>query len=732
MTTPVTNTPTAISLFAGAGGDTLGLERAGFTVSAFSELNKAAIETHLANFPNSLHLKGAGSKGADITLIPDEVFEKWTGKVSVVFAGFPCFTKNTLILTNHGYKPIQEVLLEDQLLTHTGQFQPIVNLQEKNYNGTLYNIRVKYHPYPIRATKEHPFYVRRREMIWNNSKRKYESNFTEPSWTEAHDLTMDDYFGMSINTKEVTPEFTFQQKVNKSKSIDVKLRLDNLDQWFMLGYFVGDGWVQDTKKADGQRIAHIIRFAIADKDRETVLPRLERVLPITAKYSRTGAAEKYGCANTVWGSLLKEFGKYAHGKRIPEWVHDAPLEFLEEFIAGYAAADGYLKDASQMITTVSPDLAFGLQRIFLKMGQITSIQWCKRPSTCVIDGRTVNQRDTYTVIRSSTSGRYSSFIEGNYAWFAPYSITTQEVTNEKVYNFEVETDNSYCVENIIVHNCQGVSRAGKKKADDPRNQMYLQFVRATRLVRPRFIIGENVTGLATMKSPKGGDGLLLDDIRAAFAAIGYELTWKVLEATDYGVPQKRKRMLLVGWRTDEGLPPLDTSSFWAAVGAWGATQHLPRLRTFVAPSLEGAYPLKEDEVPEGFDAVAQDLGVEAPGAGIVSTGVPHPFVTLKAGQKLLSCSKRASPVHSEVIDLDKPSKTVICTYDHQPRLLVGLCRGAERWVRTLLPDELKRIQGFPADFVLRGNTKERVVQVGNAVPPALVEAVARRLRALLL
>jgi DNA (cytosine-5)-methyltransferase 1 len=271
--------------------------------------------------------------------------------------------------------------------------------------------------------------------------------------------------------------------------------------------------------------------------------------------------------------------------------------------------------------------------------------------------------------------------------------------------------------------CQGVSKAGKKKADDPRNQMYLQFVRVVRATRPRFIIGENVPGLLSMKSPKGEDALLLDDIRAAFGEIGYELTHKVLEATDYGVPQKRKRLLIIGWRREE---PLDVASFWAAVAAWGAAQPLRKLREFVAPSLEGAYLLKEDEVPDDFDGVALEVG-----AGAAVSGTPHPFVALKAGQKLLSCSKRASPVHSEVIDVDRPSKTIICTYDHQPRLLVGLRRGTERWVRALLPDELKQIQGFPASFELTGNQKERVVQVGNAVPPALVEAVARQLVALL-
>lgn len=268
--------------------------------------------------------------------------------------------------------------------------------------------------------------------------------------------------------------------------------------------------------------------------------------------------------------------------------------------------------------------------------------------------------------------------------------------------------------------CQGVSRAGKKKATDPRNQMFRQFVRATKAIQPRFIIGENVTGLLTMKSGVAdSDPLLFDVIKDEFKKIGYELTHKQLEATSVGVPQKRKRILIVGWRTGT---PFDVGNFWTTVGNWGSQQPMPLMRSFVTPSLENAHPLAATLVPEGFHQYALEVSPHA-----TVTGEAHPFVVLKAGEKLLSCSKRDSPIHSEIIDVDRPSKTIICTYDHQPRLLVGLKRGAESWVRTLFPDELKQIQGFPAEFLLRGNKKEQVVQVGNAVPPSLVEAVARAL-----
>ena len=687
----------AFSLFSGCGGDTLGMEHAGGKVIAFSEINKAAIDTHLANFPESVHLCDPVSKSGDITKIPDEVFAAYKGRADVIFAGFPCFVAGTLVLTQKGYIPIEDVSFDHQLLTHTGAFQDIVNLQRKSHSGLLYDIKLKYHPNVISATAEHPFYVRHKSVFWNNARRAYERHFTEPEWKAAKDINEDDYFGMSINTGEITPIFRIDKKINSSLTVSKSITLDSKDQWFMMGYFVGDGWIEETLKLDG-RSAHKIRFSFNVNDLHTILPRIQAVLPVTDKLCDTGKCKKFGCADLTWWTILKEFGKYAHGKLIPEWVQDAPKELIQEFIAGYQAADGSIlaRDGATSFTTVSPDLAFGLQRLYLKLGHIFTNNRTHRPDTCVIQGRTVNQRDTYEVRGKTTPSGMSSFIEGNYVWFAQQYIKTRHVINEPVYNFEVENDNSYCVENTLVHNCQGVSHAGKKKATDPRNQMFRQFVRATKAIEPNFVIGENVTGLLTMKSGTAEtDPLLFDVIRAEFKKIGYELTHCQIEATSMGVPQKRKRILIVGWKTGSEFNP---ETFWAKVHSWGSRQPMPKMRSFVQPSLVDAYPLVGDLIPAGFAENALTVSADA-----ALSGAPHPFVLLKTNEKLLSCSKRASPVHSEIIDLDKPSKTIICTYDHQPRLLLGLKRGAECWARTL------------------------VVQVGNAVPPALVEGVARAL-----
>jgi DNA (cytosine-5)-methyltransferase 1 len=277
--------------------------------------------------------------------------------------------------------------------------------------------------------------------------------------------------------------------------------------------------------------------------------------------------------------------------------------------------------------------------------------------------------------------------------------------------------------------CQGFSKAGKKDAADPRNQMFRQFLRVAKAVRPQFVIGENVTGIQTMKTgPNETDPLVLDVICQEFRDAGYQMYYQQVEATDFGVPQKRKRVILVGWDTwRTNAKPIVPETFWASVAAHG--QRLPRttLATFVSNSMEGAHLIPEAFVPDDFSdfALRVDEATEP-------TGTAHPYVVLKSNQDLLSCSKRVSPIHSEIVDVNRPCKTIICTYDHQPRLLVGLRKPSGlAYCRTLHPDELKQVQGFPANFILTGSKKDQVTQVGNAVPPAIIQSVASTLKSLL-
>ena len=92
---------------------------------------------------------------------------------------------------------------------------------------------------------------------------------------------------------------------------------------------------------------------------------------------------------------------------------------------------------------------------------------------------------------------------------------------------------------------------------------------------------------------------------------------------------------------------------------------------------------------------------------------------------LFSFGKRDSPIHCEIIDIRKPSKTIICTYDHQPRLLVPQRNANGQYLRMMTPTELKQIQSFPRSYLIEGNTKQQIVQIGNAVPPLVIEKLIK-------
>jgi DNA (cytosine-5)-methyltransferase 1 len=529
----------AISLFSGMGGDSLGMVNAGLELVAYSEKEKVFRETHDLNFKNC---KALGEKvGGDITKIPDSEFQEYANQVDMIFAGFPCFIKGTQVLTEHGYKSIEEVKLDMKLATHKGRFQNIVNIQKKLYTGKLYTIQYEDHN-AVTCTEEHPFYVR-----------TYNGNFTfqEPVWKTAKDLTMNDYCGMVLNSGIKT-------------------------------------------YADGKK-------------------------------HNTNPTRK---------------GFYLHEKIV--------------------------------IATVDND-----NRNFE--------------------------------------------LENEYMWNEPISFTTYQVEDGEVYNFEVANDNSYIVENLIVHNCQGFSQAGKKNTNDVRNTMFSQFLRATRVIMPKYIIGENVKGLLTREMSDGRK--YIDVIVSEFENIGYKIKYKLFKTDKYGIPQKRERLVIIGSRTGGDLQFPDE------------VPGIPNLMNIVKFDMTGSIKIESDDfdmstIPE--QCILTDMENEE------GENKPHPYLRLKAktrnesyGDKtyenMLSFGKRDSPIHCEIIDIRMPSKTIICTYEHQPRLFVPLKNKNGYYLRCLLPDELKQIQGFPADYKMAGNLKQKIVQIGNSVPPGLIKRVAEAL-----
>lgn len=282
--------------------------------------------------------------------------------------------------------------------------------------------------------------------------------------------------------------------------------------------------------------------------------------------------------------------------------------------------------------------------------------------------------------------------------------------------------------------CQGFSNAGKKREDDDRNSLFLQFVRCVNLVRPRIIMGENVKGLLSRSNKDKRP--YIDIIRDAFEGIGYRIAYRVYGCEKL-IPQQRQRLIIVGVRTDDPYNPVYLLP--------EIPNDLPDkdMRLILKYSSDGEAILGEhdvdDEIPEDAYIVQQ------PGDDHrATTEPPHPYLLLKKNARgtvyggktyqrgLLSFGKRISPVHAEIIDPSNPTKTIICTYDHQPRLFVAQKKAdGRRTIRPLTVGELKQIQGFPEEFVLMGSRSQRIRMIGNAVPPPLVSFVVNHIRSII-
>jgi DNA (cytosine-5)-methyltransferase 1 len=252
--------------------------------------------------------------------------------------------------------------------------------------------------------------------------------------------------------------------------------------------------------------------------------------------------------------------------------------------------------------------------------------------------------------------------------------------------------------------CQGFSNAGKKDVSDPRNRMFHQFLRVVRITKPEWIMGENVAGLLTKKTDDG-ESRVIDIIQEHFSDIGYPIVFNVYDMSNVGVPQARKRLAIIGNRLSI---PFQLPVFNIAKKG---------IRDIIEPTLENAI---ETDLPLPADCVVEVSEDMTP------TGTPHPFMVLKDSENLISFRKRDSPIHSEVLDLRKPCKTLICAYTFQPRLYVGLRKpNGKTYIRCLTITEAAQIQGFPATHVFSGSRDDAIKQIGNAVPAKFVSSMVQ-------
>jgi DNA (cytosine-5)-methyltransferase 1 len=240
--------------------------------------------------------------------------------------------------------------------------------------------------------------------------------------------------------------------------------------------------------------------------------------------------------------------------------------------------------------------------------------------------------------------------------------------------------------------CQGFSTAGKRIMDDPRNQLFTEYVRLLRGLRPKVFVMENVSGMV-----KGKMKLVFVDILKELKTSGYLVSAKLLNAKYFHVPQSRERMIFIGVRDDLGIEPSHPKAESGMVTVGNAFESIGAMDETTATAW-GTNP--NWAVSKYIPRIKQGMGCDS----------VHPK---KAGFNLV----RLSP--------DRPSPTIPKTCNGS--LFAGLLPPVGNRYCTI--EEIKRLGAFPDGYFFGGEFGDKWQRIGNSVPPLFMEAIARHIRA---
>lgn len=258
--------------------------------------------------------------------------------------------------------------------------------------------------------------------------------------------------------------------------------------------------------------------------------------------------------------------------------------------------------------------------------------------------------------------------------------------------------------------CQGFSTVGRRNIDDVRNQLYLEFYKAVKIAKPDFFLIENVKGMLTLNK-----GAFVKDIIKRFGpeGLGYNITYKLLNAADYGIPQNRYRVFYVGIKGKDFVFPEPFTYHLSAKD--GISDLLGADNTHYGSSPQNEFqrqmrgdqkhPLNQDYTDHSEQTV-RIISMIPDGGNIKS--LPPEFWQVRKYNKAF-----------ERMSSERPSNTIDTghrNYFHY----------AEPRIPTVR--ESARIQSFPDNFEIIGTRGSQYKQVGNAVPPLLARVIAEEIK----
>nr|WP_280954550.1 LAGLIDADG family homing endonuclease [Rhizobium album] len=456
--------------------------------------------------------------------------------------GTPCFTAGHMVLSAKGYVPIEEIRVGDEVVTHKGRLRTVVRIgNERKEVGVLTGVGMCE---PITCTADHPFL----SVEWRNQNTRRDNLYTKvehcghPEWVAAKDMPGRQWCQLLSHDND--------NRAPESAKFDVKTAM------YIAGMYLGDGWI---RRHDGKAKKSVV-LGINPGKYVKLKAAIGNAVHTVSHERTTVRVSIHDTAFADW--LEAEFAHYSHMKTVPSWVMGH--SFRGEFLRGFLDTDGSVtNDGKVSISTTSRPVAYGISDLMAAEGYVSSVALVETPDTCVIEGRTCNQRDYYQVRAYPQPMSRKSRVRHGMMLRTVSGFTP--VGEETVFNIEVDEDHSYVVQSAVVHNCQAFSVAGLRQSlADARGNLSLEFVRLAHELADRNglrnAVWENVVGVLSTKDNAfgcflaglvGADAPIDPPARGKWPRHGMvsgpkgRAAWAVKDAQFFGVAQRRRRVLVV-------------------------------------------------------------------------------------------------------------------------------------------------------------------------------------------
>lgn len=339
--------------------------------------------------------------------------------------------------------------------------------------------------------------------------------------------------------------------------------------------------------------------------------------------------------------------------------------------------------------------------------------------------------DLFSGVGGLSKGFFDSGFEIVLANEVDYSIANSykknhpkvKMINEDISKLDIDdVFNEYKNIDVIVGGppCQGFSQKGKRKImDDPRNYLFKYFFEVVSVVRPKYFVLENVPNILT-----ANNGHFKDEIYSLCSSNGYTLNSAVLNASDYGVPQNRRRAIIIGKLGKDKVPMPNPVN--KKITIWDAISDLNYLNSGEGEEISeyrnSPKTLYQEQLRKEMKILYNHKATNHSELAIERMSL----IPINGTREDLPEEHHTKSIYSGTwsrMDKDTQSVTITTRFDTP-----SSGRFTHPFLnRAITVREAARIQSFPDDFIFYGNKGSQMKQVGNAVPPILAKAIAKEI-----